>query len=82
MWCHYDSVSIVAWAIFDIHLDELHNSWTLINLSELLLEFVKDGWAVGLIVSRGSAFNLLLINLNVNKVAIIIGLNRCASPPI
>ena len=82
MWCHYDSVSIVAWSIFDIHLDELHNSWTLINLSELLLEFVKDGWAVGLIVSRGSAFNLLLINLNVNKVAIIIGLNRCASPPI
>ena len=79
MWCHYDSVSIVAWSIFDIHLDELHNSWTLINLSELLLEFVKDGWTVLLIVS---AFNLLLINLNVNKVAIIIGLNRCASPSV
>ena len=79
MWCHYDSVSIVTWPIFDIHLNELHNSWTLINLSELLLEFVKDGWTVGLIVS---AFNLLLINLNVNKVAIIIGLNRCASPSV
>ena len=79
MWCHYDSVSIVTWPIFDIHLNELHNSWALINLSELLLEFVKDGWTVGLIVS---AFNLLLINLNVNKVAIIIGLNRCASPSV
>lgn len=82
MWCHYDSVSIVTWPIFDIHLNELHNSWALINLSELLLEFIKDGWAVGLIVSRGSALNLLLINLNVNKVAIIIGLNRCASPSV
>ena len=79
MWCHYDSVSIVTWPIFDIHLNELHNSWALINLSELLLEFVKDGWTVGLIVST---FNLLLINLNVNKVAIIIGLNRCASPSV
>ena len=79
MWCHYDSVAIVTWPIFDIHLNELHNSWTLINLSELLLEFVKDGWTVLLIVS---AFNLLLINLNVNKVAIIIGLNRCASPSV
>ena len=82
MWCHYDSIAIIARTIFLFHLDQLHNSRTLINLSELLLEFVKDRWTVRLIVSSNSAFNLLFIDLNVNKVAIIIGLDRCARSSI
>ena len=82
MWCHYDSISIVIWTIFLLHLDKLHNSWTLINLSELILEFVKDRWTIRLIVSRGSALNFLFIDLNVNKVAIIIRLDSCAGSSI
>ena len=79
---HYDSISIVCVTIFYIHFDKLHNSRTLIYLTKLLLEFIEDRWTVSLIVSRVNAFDLFLIDLNVNKVAIIIGLNRCTSPPI
>ena len=82
MWCHYDSISIIIWTIFLFHLDQLHNSWTLINLSELILEFVKDRWTVRFIVSRGNALYLLFIDLNVNEVAIIIGLDCCASSSV
>ena len=82
MWCHYDSIAIIARTIFLFHLDQLHNSRTLINFSKLFLEFVKDRWTVRLIISSGSAFNLLFIDLNVNKVAIIIGLDCCAGSSI
>ena len=82
MWRHYDSVSIIARTFFLLHLDQLHYSWTLVYLSELFLEFVKDRWAVRLIVSSGGALNFLFIDLNVNEVAIIIGLDCCASSSI
>ena len=82
MWRHYDSISIVARTVFHIHFDELHNPRTFVDFSKLLLEFIEDRWTVRLVVSRGSAINLLLIDLNVNKVAIIIGLDCCASSSI
>ena len=79
---HYDSISIVCVTILHIHFDKLHNSRTLIYLTKLLLEFIEDRWTVSLIISRVNAFNLFLIDLNVNKVAITIRLYCSAGPSI